>query len=84
MLWNVFLPSQSVSSISANSLVWTSFVPFWLVLVSSAAMLQNESAINHLESIALQVEVARAKKQLQSMLMMNLESRVIVFEDIGR
>lgn len=32
----------------------------------------------------LQVEVARAKKQLQSMLMMNLESRVIVFEDIGR
>lgn len=31
-----------------------------------------------------EVEVARAKKQLQSMLMMNLESRVIVFEDIGR
>ncbi|XP_031556101.1 mitochondrial-processing peptidase subunit alpha-like [Actinia tenebrosa] len=29
-------------------------------------------------------EVARAKKQLQSMLMMNLESRIIVFEDIGR
>ena len=35
-------------------------------------------------AIASQVEVARAKKQLQSMLMMNLESRVIVFEDIGR
>ncbi|EDO38902.1 predicted protein, partial [Nematostella vectensis] len=31
-----------------------------------------------------EVELARAKKQLQSMLMMNLESRVIVFEDIGR
>lgn len=31
-----------------------------------------------------EVEVARAKKQLQSMLMMNLESRVVVFEDIGR
>ncbi|XP_074629514.1 mitochondrial-processing peptidase subunit alpha-like [Acropora palmata] len=31
-----------------------------------------------------EVEVARAKKQLQSMLMMNLESRIIVFEDIGR
>eukprot|EP00794_Sanderia_malayensis_P015903 gene15903-17503_t len=29
-------------------------------------------------------EVSRAKKQLQSMLMMNLESRVIAFEDIGR
>ena len=34
--------------------------------------------------MSLQVEVARAKKQLQSMLMMNLESRIIVFEDIGR
>ena len=28
--------------------------------------------------------MSRAKKQLQSMLMMNLESRVIAFEDIGR
>ena len=30
------------------------------------------------------VEVSRAKKQTQSMLMMNLESRVVKFEDIGR
>ncbi|XP_072016851.1 LOW QUALITY PROTEIN: mitochondrial-processing peptidase subunit alpha-like [Amphiura filiformis] len=30
------------------------------------------------------VELSRAKRQLQSMLMMNLESRAIVFEDIGR
>jgi len=30
------------------------------------------------------VEVSRAKKQTQSMLMMNLESRVVRFEDIGR
>ncbi|XP_046844484.1 mitochondrial-processing peptidase subunit alpha-like [Xenia sp. Carnegie-2017] len=29
-------------------------------------------------------EVSRAKKQLQSMLMMNLESRIVMFEDIGR
>lgn len=29
-------------------------------------------------------EVARAKKQLQSMLIMNLESRVVRFEDMGR
>lgn len=29
-------------------------------------------------------ELARAKKQLQSMLLMNLESRPVVFEDIGR
>lgn len=31
-----------------------------------------------------QIEVSRAKKQAQSMLMMNLESRVVRFEDIGR
>ena len=30
------------------------------------------------------VELSRAKKQLQSMLMMNLEARPVVFEDIGR
>lgn len=30
------------------------------------------------------VAVARAKKQLQSTLLMNLESRAINFEDIGR
>ncbi|KAK7095091.1 mitochondrial-processing peptidase subunit alpha-like [Littorina saxatilis] len=29
-------------------------------------------------------ELARAKRQLQSMLLMNLESRPVVFEDIGR
>lgn len=29
-------------------------------------------------------ELSRAKKQLQSMLLMNLESRPVVFEDIGR
>ncbi|XP_067944703.1 mitochondrial-processing peptidase subunit alpha-like [Watersipora subatra] len=29
-------------------------------------------------------DLARAKRQLQSMLMMNLESRPIIFEDIGR
>ena len=28
--------------------------------------------------------MSRAKKQLQSMLMMNLESRIVMFEDIGR
>ncbi|XP_033642962.1 mitochondrial-processing peptidase subunit alpha-like [Asterias rubens] len=31
-----------------------------------------------------EVELSRAKKQLQSMLMMNLEARPVVFEDIGR
>nr|XP_054769896.1 mitochondrial-processing peptidase subunit alpha-like isoform X1 [Lytechinus pictus] len=31
-----------------------------------------------------EVELCRAKRQLQSMLMMNLESRPVVFEDIGR
>ncbi|CAK9291941.1 unnamed protein product [Gordionus sp. m RMFG-2023] len=31
-----------------------------------------------------QTELERSKKQLQSMLMMNLESRPVVFEDIGR
>jgi len=30
------------------------------------------------------VELERAKKQLQSMLMMNLESRPVIFEDVGR
>jgi processing peptidase subunit alpha len=29
-------------------------------------------------------ELARAKTQLQSMLLMNLESRPVVFEDVGR
>ncbi|CAK8674290.1 unnamed protein product [Clavelina lepadiformis] len=31
-----------------------------------------------------QVELERAKKQLQSMLMMNLEARPVIFEDVGR
>ncbi|XP_048368763.1 mitochondrial-processing peptidase subunit alpha [Sphaerodactylus townsendi] len=31
-----------------------------------------------------EVELARAKTQLQSMLMMNLESRPVIFEDVGR
>lgn len=31
-----------------------------------------------------ETELSRAKKQLQSMLLMNLESRPVVFEDIGR
>lgn len=31
-----------------------------------------------------EVELKRAKKQLQSMLLMNLEARPVVFEDIGR
>ena len=31
-----------------------------------------------------QVALARAKQQLKSAMMMNLESRLIVFEDIGR
>ena len=30
------------------------------------------------------IELLRAKTQLQSMLLMNLESRPIVFEDVGR
>ena len=32
----------------------------------------------------LQVELERAKTQLKSMLMMNLESRPVIFEDVGR
>ena len=32
----------------------------------------------------MQMELSRAKRQLQSMLMMNLEERGIVLEDIGR
>lgn len=31
-----------------------------------------------------QVELERAKTQLMSMLMMNLESRPVIFEDVGR
>ncbi|XP_038046621.1 mitochondrial-processing peptidase subunit alpha-like [Patiria miniata] len=31
-----------------------------------------------------EVELSRAKKQLQSLMMMNLEARPVVFEDIGR
>ena len=31
-----------------------------------------------------QVAVKRAKEQLKSAMMMNLESRIIIFEDIGR
>ncbi len=31
-----------------------------------------------------QVAVVRAKEQLKSAMMMNLESKAIVFEDIGR
>lgn len=31
-----------------------------------------------------QVELERAKTQLKSMLMMNLESRPVIFEDVGR
>merc|ERR1712002_669682 len=30
------------------------------------------------------IELDRAKKQLQSMLMMNLEARPVIFEDVGR
>ena len=37
-----------------------------------------------MHTICLQTELSRAKRQLQSMLMMNLESRPIIFEDIGR
>ena len=32
----------------------------------------------------LQVELERAKTQLTSMLMMNLEARPVIFEDVGR
>lgn len=32
----------------------------------------------------LQTELSRAKTQLQSMLLMNLESRPVIFEDVGR
>lgn len=34
--------------------------------------------------ICSQVELERAKTQLKSMLMMNLESRPVIFEDVGR
>lgn len=34
--------------------------------------------------IILQTELQRAKTQLQSMLLMNLESRPVIFEDVGR
>ncbi|CAH1787055.1 unnamed protein product [Owenia fusiformis] len=38
----------------------------------------------HTKGHVAQSELGRAKKQLQSMLLMNLESRPVVFEDIGR
>ncbi|XP_071492261.1 mitochondrial-processing peptidase subunit alpha-like isoform X1 [Diadema antillarum] len=38
----------------------------------------------HMAGRVDEVELSRAKRQLQSMLMMNLESRPVVFEDIGR
>lgn len=34
--------------------------------------------------IGVQEELDRAKTQLQSMLLMNLEARPVIFEDIGR
>jgi len=34
--------------------------------------------------VCVKIELSRAKKQLQSMLMMNLEARPIIFEDVGR
>jgi processing peptidase subunit alpha len=34
--------------------------------------------------VVLQEELDRAKTQLQSMLLMNLEARPVIFEDIGR
>ncbi|EMP34623.1 Mitochondrial-processing peptidase subunit alpha, partial [Chelonia mydas] len=37
-----------------------------------------------LESCSFLVELERAKTQLKSMLMMNLESRPVIFEDVGR
>lgn len=35
-------------------------------------------------SMSIQMELERAKTQLKSMLMMNLESRPVIFEDVGR
>lgn len=37
-----------------------------------------------LSRLPLQVELERAKTQLMSMLMMNLEARPVIFEDVGR
>lgn len=35
-------------------------------------------------NLYIQMELERAKTQLKSMLMMNLESRPVIFEDVGR
>lgn len=35
-------------------------------------------------TVAVQVSLLRAKEQLKSAMMMNLESKAVVFEDIGR
>lgn len=35
-------------------------------------------------NVYIQMELERAKTQLKSMLMMNLESRPVIFEDVGR
>ena len=40
--------------------------------------------LSHLTGEIEKQEFNRAKKQLQSMLLMNLESRPVVFEDIAR
>ena len=40
--------------------------------------------LDHGTGFGPQVELERAKTQLMSMLMMNLESRPVIFEDVGR
>ena len=47
--------------------------------------LKNSShCVNLINFFVLQVALSRAKEQLKSAMMMNLESKAVVFEDIGR
>ena len=71
-----------VSNINSVYSLWVAPVSLCVMLLILTHKFTSNFSSN--TQIVLQVEVARAKKQLQSMLMMNLESRVIVFEDIGR
>ena len=53
-------------------------------VISDLSVCSHTHLCSHALLCAVQDELARAKRQLQSMLMMNLESRPVVFEDIGR
>lgn len=75
--------------ISASGKVWPERLPSAALLAESSVsdwVAVCEPAVDPPRGLVLdpQVELERAKTQLMSMLMMNLESRPVIFEDVGR